>query len=133
MQRQADQAAGHECNEHGEHTEPVCSPDADKVDVSYSQFLALFLGLPILFFVGILRVRLQLSILVLLGVLSIVALVYTAPWDNLLVASGVWTYCHDHVSGLVIGRVPAEEYAFYVLQVFATGLWVYWLTRRIRN
>jgi lycopene cyclase domain-containing protein len=101
--------------------------------MTYSEFLLLFLGLPILFFVLVLRVRLQLSNLVLLVVLAVVALVYTAPWDNLLVASGVWAYSHDHVTGFVIGQVPAEEYAFYVLQVFATGLWIYWLARRMRR
>lgn len=99
--------------------------------MTYGQFLALFLGVPILLFVLVLRVRLQASSLVLLGVLALVALVYTAPWDNLLVASGVWTYRDTQVSGVVFGRVPLEEYLFYILQVFATGLWVYWLAKRL--
>ena len=101
--------------------------------MTYSQFLVLFLGAPIVLFVLVLRVRLQLSTLILLGLLAVVALVYTAPWDNLLVASGVWTYKNSHVLGVILGRVPLEEYIFYILQVFATGLWTYWLASRLRN
>ncbi|MCX8063193.1 MAG: lycopene cyclase domain-containing protein, partial [Anaerolineales bacterium] len=31
------------------------------------------------------------------------AVIYTTPWDNYLVASGVWTYNPDLVSGIVLG------------------------------
>ena len=52
--------------------------------------------------------------------LAVVALVYTTPWDNYLVKNAVWTYGVDRVS-MVIGYVPIEEYAFFVLQPFAAG------------
>lgn len=58
--------------------------------------------------------------LILLGV-CLLALVYTGPWDNLLIASGVWSFGSHRVLGLFIGRVPLEEYGFYILQVFLTG------------
>jgi lycopene cyclase domain-containing protein len=61
--------------------------------------------------------------------LALVALVYTTPWDNYLVASGVWWYQPSLVNGLTFGWVPAEEYAFFVLQTLLTGLWTALLLR----
>ncbi|MCO4755206.1 MAG: lycopene cyclase domain-containing protein [Bacteriovoracaceae bacterium] len=56
--------------------------------------------------------------------LVILALVYTTPWDNYLVASNVWWYGKDRVLG-TIGYVPIEEYLFFILQTVFTGLWFY--------
>jgi lycopene cyclase domain-containing protein len=61
--------------------------------------------------------------------LALVALVYTTPWDNYLVATGVWWYNPALVNGLTFGWVPAEEYAFFVLQTLLTGLWTALLLR----
>lgn len=61
----------------------------------------------------------------------IVALIYTTPWDNYLVATGVWSYNPDLVTGLVLGWVPIEEYTFFVLQPILTSLWLLWLARRL--
>lgn len=60
----------------------------------------------------------------------IVAVVYTTPWDNYLVATNVWWYDPQRVIGLTIGWVPIEEYTFFVLQTLMTGLWSLWLMRR---
>jgi lycopene cyclase domain-containing protein len=65
-----------------------------------------------------------------LGVLFVLALTYTTPWDNYLVATGVWWYGE----GTVVGRVwqaPVEEYAFVALQTAVTGLWVQALPARV--
>ena len=43
------------------------------------------------------------------------AVTYTTPWDNYLVATGVWYYNPELVTGIVIGYVPIEEYTFFVL------------------
>ncbi|WP_322796902.1 lycopene cyclase domain-containing protein [Tepidiforma sp.] len=56
--------------------------------------------------------------------LAVVAVVYTTPWDNYLVASGTWDYDPDLVLGITLGWVPLEEYCFFVLQTVMTGLWV---------
>ncbi|MEM6326049.1 MAG: lycopene cyclase domain-containing protein [Bacteroidota bacterium] len=56
-----------------------------------------------------------------LGVLVAIAFTYTTPWDNYLVANGVWTYPPDRVLA-TIGHVPVEEYAFFVIQTVLTGL-----------
>ena len=58
-----------------------------------------------------------------LGAHVFMALVYTTPWDNYLVKSGVWSYGSDRVLA-VIGYVPIEEYLFFVLQSLLAGLMV---------
>jgi lycopene cyclase domain-containing protein len=58
------------------------------------------------------------------------ALIYTTPWDNYLVASGVWWYDPALVTGHTIGYVPIEEYTFFVVQTLLTGLWTLALVRR---
>jgi lycopene cyclase domain-containing protein len=133
MEYRADYTAHYEGAQHRDYACAIRQPHIREVDVTYGEFLAVFLGVPITVLVVVLRVRLHLSNLVLLAALAVVALVYTAPWDNLLVASGVWTYRLDRVSGALAGRVPVEEYVFYVLQVLATGLWMYWLAQRVQR
>jgi lycopene cyclase domain-containing protein len=59
----------------------------------------------------------------------LIAVVYTTPWDNYLVATGVWWYEQELVSGVVIGWVPIEEYAFFILQSLFTALWLLLLMR----
>lgn len=59
------------------------------------------------------------------------AVVYTTPWDNYLVATGVWYYNPELVTGLVLGYVPIEEYTFFVLETILAGLWWWFLARRI--
>jgi len=59
-----------------------------------------------------------------LFVLVLLAVGYTTPWDNYLIATGVWGYGTDRVIG-TIGLVPIEEYLFFVLQPLLTGMWFY--------
>ena len=61
----------------------------------------------------------------------ILAVVYTTPWDNYLVATGVWYYNPKLVTGIVFGYVPIEEYTFFVVETFLSGLWWWFLARRI--
>lgn len=62
----------------------------------------------------------------------LVALIYTTPWDNYLVATGVWWYDPALVTGITLGWVPIEEYTFFILQTLAVGLWYSFLARRIK-
>ncbi len=103
---------------------------ADAEQVTYGQFLAVFLVVPlgIVFVLG--RHRLTPLHVGLLAAISVMALVYTTPWDNLLIANGVWSYGPRQVLGLTVGRVPLEECAFYVLQVFLSGAVTVFLLRR---
>ena len=66
-----------------------------------------------------------------LALLVIVALLYTTPWDNYLVATGVWYYDPALVTGITIGWVPIEEYTFFLLQPIFTGLILFWLLRHL--
>ena len=66
-----------------------------------------------------------------IGIHMLTAMIYTTPWDNYLVATGVWTYNPALVTGRVIGYVPVEEYTFFILETLLAGL-VWWaLARRI--
>ena len=75
------------------------------------------------------RVNWEPYLVVLVHVL--LALVYTTPWDNYLVATHVWWYDPELVSGVTIGWVPIEEYTFFVVQTLLTGLWTLGLTRHV--
>jgi len=59
------------------------------------------------------------------------ALIYTTPWDNYLVATGVWWYDPKLVTGLTLGWVPIEEYIFFILQTTLTHLWALAVQRSI--
>lgn len=63
--------------------------------------------------------------------LAVVAVVYTTPWDNYLIATRVWWYDPALVTGITLGWVPLEEYVFFVLQTVLTGLWLLFLIRRV--
>jgi len=61
----------------------------------------------------------------------LLAVLYTTPWDNYLVATNVWYYNPKLVTGLVIGYVPIEEYTFFVVETILAGLWWRFLARRL--
>lgn len=95
--------------------------------MTYLQFLVYFVILP----------AVALSVLVRptrrewLSVLAVMAIAYlwTTPWDNYLVGSGVWYYNPALVTGIVFGWVPLEEYLFFGLQVWLAGMWTLALMR----
>ena len=62
-----------------------------------------------------------------------IALVYTTPWDNYLVATRVWWYEPSLVTGITLGWVPIEEYTFFVVQTMVAGLWLLAIMRRLRR
>jgi lycopene cyclase domain-containing protein len=112
-------------------------------DVTYFGFLALFLLIPlaVLSFLtwrdhcrGItLPDELQnYPAWIVLVAHVIVAVIYTTPWDNYLVATAVWWYDPALVTGITIGWVPIEEYTFFILQTFLAGLWLLYLARRLK-
>jgi lycopene beta-cyclase len=110
--------------------------------MTYFGFLAIFLLLPILVFLlftwrderkgmiipGFKNGR---AVWLAIAIHIVVAVIYTTPWDNYLVASGVWYYNPALVTGVVIGYVPIEEYTFFVVETLLTGLWWWFLARRI--
>ena len=110
--------------------------------MTYLSFLALFLALPLLA-VGLLtwfdqrhRIGLESAQARLLAWRALLAHVglavaYTTPWDNYLVAARVWWYDPARVLGVTLGWVPLEEYLFFVLQTLLTGLLLFALARRL--
>lgn len=100
------------------------------MELTYLAFLAVFLLVPLstLAVTAVVSpsrhrpaVRLQVGGTALLVVL---ALAYTTPWDNLLIAEGVWWYG----DGRVVGRIwlaPIEEYLFIVLQSVLVAGWTF--------
>ena len=63
---------------------------------------------------------------ILLGHVAI-ALLYTTPWDNYLVANRVWWYEPSLVTGIVFGWVPIETVALVVAEAYARS------TNRVRG
>ncbi len=109
--------------------------------MTYFGFLLRFLFLPILILLGITwwdhRKKRPTpgfdskKIPLIIGVHILLALAYTTPWDNYLVATGVWTYNPELVTGLVLGYVPIEEYTFFIAETLLAGLWWWFLARRL--
>ena len=110
--------------------------------MTYFGFLTFFLGIPLVILGGLtwydhyrrkkLAPMLQnwpASVVVL--ILIVIAVVYTTPWDNYLVATNVWWYDPRLVTGVVWGWVPIEEYTFFVVQTLFTGLWLLYLARHL--
>jgi lycopene cyclase domain-containing protein len=57
------------------------------------------------------------------AIITAVALAYTTPWDNYLIARGVWWYA-DGSTLVHLGHAPIEEYLFIVAQPWLTALWL---------
>lgn len=111
--------------------------------MTYFGFLLRFLVIPMLIFLAIhyllplpgreragVRVNGR-AVWTAIAVHVFLAVAYTTPWDNYLVATGVWYYNPDLVTGIVLGFVPIEEYTFFVLETILSGLWWWFLARRI--
>ena len=90
--------------------------------MTYARFLALFLG-PLLV-LAVLRARHVVAArhLLFLLALSVVVVAWTSPWDNAAVAAGLWGFAPQRISGVVLGRLPLEEYLFFLLQTWVTSL-----------
>ena len=109
--------------------------------MTYFSFLGLFLAIPIAIMLGLTwrdaRLGRQMprrfatySPTAILALHLGMALAYTTPWDNYLVATAVWWYDPAKVTGIVFGYVPIEEYTFFLVQPILTGLWLlFWLRR----
>jgi len=110
--------------------------------MTYFAFLAVFVGVPIVALLGIAYrdykagIRAPSAIAnwsaftVIVGHI-VIAVIWTTPWDNYLVATNVWWYDTELVTGIVFGYVPIEEYTFFVVQPIMTGLLLLLLMRRM--
>ncbi|MFO7679337.1 MAG: lycopene cyclase domain-containing protein [Chloroflexota bacterium] len=112
--------------------------------MTYFAFLAIFVGIPIVILLGLTLWDRRRGITMparfnsfspwwVLFIHIIIAVVYTTPWDNYLVATRVWWYDRALVTGIVIGWVPIEEYTFFIVQPIMTGLWLLFWMRRTQH
>ena len=112
--------------------------------MTYFGFLLRFLFIPIIFFLAITlwdnRKGRQIhgfrngrAVWMAIGIHVLIAVIYTTPWDNYLVATKVWYYNPDLVTGIVFGYVPIEEYTFFVVETILAGLWWWFLSRRLTS
>jgi lycopene cyclase domain-containing protein len=110
--------------------------------MTYFGFLLRFLVIPIIIFLVIYLLDEKRNrdisgfkngwpVWIAIGIHILLALIYTTPWDNYLVAAGVWYYNPYLVTGIVLGYVPIEEYTFFVLETLFVGLWWQFLSRRL--
>lgn len=110
--------------------------------MTYFGFLTLFVGTPLIILAGLTLLDLRRGRhlphelgnwppWVAIGAHILVAVLYTTPWDNYLVATRVWWYDPNLVTGIVLGWVPIEEYTFFVVQTLLAGLWLLFLARRL--
>lgn len=110
--------------------------------MTYFGFLALFLGIPLVLLVSLTKRDVRRGRMLPARLCSwparfvilahiVVAVLYTTPWDNYLVVTGVWWYDPRLVTGVVLGWVPIEEYTFFVLQTLAMGLLLIVLAKRL--
>jgi lycopene cyclase domain-containing protein len=116
--------------------------NGEKDNMTYFGFLLRFLFIPILIFLAITLwdnkrgrqingFRNGRTVWIAIGIHIILAIVYTTPWDNYLVATGVWYYNPELVTGIVIGYVPIEEYTFFIVETILAGFWWWFLARRL--
>jgi len=112
--------------------------------MTYFGFLLRFLFIPIIIFLAITlwdnKNNKQIAgfkngraVWTAIGIHVLLAVVYTTPWDNYLVATNVWYYNPKLVTGIVFGYVPIEEYTFFVVETILSGLWWWFLNRRLSS
>jgi lycopene cyclase domain-containing protein len=100
--------------------------------LTYAEFLAVFLGPPIVVLLALTWRRLSPSLLLGATIIGVVGVLYTTPWDNYLIERGVWWYGEGAVRARIY-LAPVEEYAFMALQPVVTVLWVVLLRTRLTS
>ena len=85
--------------------------------MTYLEFLILFIGIPLfaISFWAYKKQCLDQKNITGIGLMCVIALVYTTPWDNYLIMENIWSYPTGVVFA-TIGYVPIEEYGFMVMQ-----------------
>lgn len=100
-------------------------------ELTYPQFHAVFIFPALTALAGVAvadqRRRERLVRPVAVAVVTLVALVYTVPWDNYLIQRGVWWYGEGRVT-TVLWNAPLSEYVFIVVVPLIGALWLYQLS-----
>jgi lycopene beta-cyclase len=89
--------------------------------MTYLQFHLLF-NLPLLLLLfWLARRRLRSEHLKWIGVICLIVLAFTFPWDNAAVGRGIWEFPSERVA-FRIGNLPIEEVLFFVVETVAVCL-----------
>jgi lycopene cyclase domain-containing protein len=99
--------------------------------MTYLEYLLIFIIIPslvlLIYFLNLKRKDFSFTlrkIFLPIIILSFIALIYTTPWDNYLVANKIWWYDSSKVLGIIVGYVPIEEYSFFILETIFVSLLV---------
>jgi lycopene cyclase domain-containing protein len=86
--------------------------------VTYSGFLLWFLAIPLVLLLLFLRRYLRRFHKIGLGLVCLLAFVYTTPWDNYAAYKRLWSFDPAFVWGrpFWVGYLPLEEYLFYLAE-----------------
>ena len=63
-------------------------------------------------------------------IVSVIALIYTTPWDGYMIRRRVWWYGEGRVS-FFFWDIPLGEYLFFIIQPLIVGLWLYFVLERL--
>ena len=99
--------------------------------VSYAAFLAVFLVVPIVLLLLLLRGRLRGFHGAAGALVCLIAFAYTTPWDDYAVRRGLWSFAPGFVWGAPfrVGHLPLEECLFYLAEAVFVCLSVVALAR----
>lgn len=106
--------------------------------MTYAQFLAFFLGVPLIACALALRRRLLTRRYLLpAAALMLIALAYMAPWDHTAAVWGLWTWARGQTWGIRLWAIPPEEYLFCLLEALLAVTLTYavytWRAGRTRS
>ena len=91
--------------------------------VTYLEF-HLYFNLPLLLTLGVLaRKKIRAGHLKWIGVVLLIVIAFTYPWDSAAVSQGIWGFGRGRVAAW-IGNLPFEEVLFFVLEGLAVSLLV---------
>ena len=89
--------------------------------MTYFQF-HLFFNLPLLLLLTWLaRHRLRRGHVKWIGIICLIVLAFTFPWDNAAVGRGIWEFPEERVAFRVL-NLPIEEILFFVIETIAVCL-----------
>ena len=96
--------------------------------MTYLQFHLIFNLPALLLLLWLTRRRLRAVHLQWMAVLSVIVLLTTTPWDNWAVHCGIWNFDWPRTTevsarlGGIKWRLPAEEYAFFLVETVLVSL-----------
>lgn len=100
----------------------------------YATFLTLFLGVPLVGLIIVLRRQLlDRRFLALEAALVMLALAFMIPWDHLAATWHLWVWTPGRIWGWRLFEIPLEEILYCILQTLLTGALTYALVLAVQR